>query len=187
MDVVARAMAFVEVLVTPEVQEIEFVDQAVALEQIESAINSDTMNAGIDFLRAFEDGAGIEMAFGIIHYFKQNFSLAREAYAALFEGRLETSRALVRVDAFAGRDSMCGGRGHGAKYSLAELSRQKKNLQRLNRADFTAFLSWLKPRPTNSETAELCSDHAVWFRFDLARTKIKSTQTEVCATKVCAT
>jgi hypothetical protein len=112
MDVVARAVAFVEMLVAAEVQKIEFIDKAVALEQVESAVNGDTMNAGIDFLRAFEDGAGVEVAFRVVHYFEQDFSLAREAYAALFQSGLEAAGALVRVDAFAGGDSMCGCGGH---------------------------------------------------------------------------
>ena len=112
MDVVARAMALVEMLVAAKVQEIEFVDEAVALEQVESAINRDTMDAGIDFLGAFEDGAGVEVAFGVVHYFEEDFSLAREAYAALFQGGLEAAGALVGVDAFAGGDSMCGCGGH---------------------------------------------------------------------------
>lgn len=109
---VARAVAFVEMLVATEVQEIEFVDEAVALEQVESAINRDSMDAGIDFLRAFKNGAGIEVAFGVVHYFEENFSLAREAYAALFEGGLKAAGALVRVDALASGDSMCGCGGH---------------------------------------------------------------------------
>jgi len=112
VDVIAGTVTFVEMLVPAEVQEIEFVDEAVALEQVESAINRDTMYAGIDFLGAFEDGAGVEVAFGVVHYFEQNFSLARQAYAALFQGGLKAAGALVRVDAFAGGDSMCGCGGH---------------------------------------------------------------------------
>ena len=112
MDVVAGAMALVEMLVAAEVQEIEFVDEAVALEQVESAINRDTMYAGVDFLGAFEDGAGVEVAFGVVHYIEEDFSLAREAYAAFFQGGLEAAGALVRVNAFAGGDSMCGCGGH---------------------------------------------------------------------------
>ena len=112
VDVIAGAVTFVKMLVAAEVQKIEFVDEAVALEQVESAINRDTMYAGIDFLGAFEDGAGVEVAFGVVHYFEQNFSLSREAYAALFQGGLKAAGALVRVDAFAGGDSMCGCGGH---------------------------------------------------------------------------
>jgi hypothetical protein len=113
VDVVAGAMAFVEMLVAAQVQKIELVDEAVTLEKVESAVNRDAVNAGVDFLRALEDSAGVEVAFGVVHDFEQDFSLAREAYAALFKGSLEAAGALVSVDAFAGGDSMgcCGGHG----------------------------------------------------------------------------
>src|SRR5258706_4674942 len=122
VDVVARAMAFVEMLVAAEVQEIEYVDEAVALEQVESAINRDTMYAGIDFPGAFEDGAGVEVAFGVVHYFEQDFSLAREAYAPFFERGLEAAGALVRVDAFTGGDSMCRCGGHSCRCRCARIA-----------------------------------------------------------------
>ena len=105
---IARAVAFVEVLIAAEVQEVELIDQAIALEQIEGAIDRDTMDAGIDFLRAFEDGASVQVAFGVVHDLEQDFPLPGETHAALFKCGLQTARALVRVDAFAGGDSMCG-------------------------------------------------------------------------------
>ena len=112
MYVIAGAVALVEVLVPAEVQEVELVDEAVALEQIEGAVDGDAVHAGIDFLGAFEDGAGIEVAFGVVHDLEQDFSLAGEAYAALFESGLQAAWGLVGVDAFAGGDSMCGCGGH---------------------------------------------------------------------------
>ena len=47
VDVVARAMGFVEMAIAAEMQEIEFVYQAVALEEIEGAIDGDASYAGI--------------------------------------------------------------------------------------------------------------------------------------------
>ena len=102
MDVVAGTVAFVEVLVAAEVQEVELVDEAVALEQIEGAVDGDAMHAGIDFLGAFEDGAGVEVALGVVHDLEEDSSLAGEADAALFESGLQAAGALVGVDAFAG-------------------------------------------------------------------------------------
>ena len=113
MDVIARTMAFVEVLVAAQVQEIEFVNQAVALEQVKGAVNGDAVDAGINFLRAFQYRSGVQVAFRIVHDFEEDFSLACEADPALFEGGLEPAWALVRVDALAGRDSMCGWGRHG--------------------------------------------------------------------------
>ena len=111
MDVIAGAVAFVEMLVAAQVEQVELVDQAVALEQIEGAVDGDAMDAGIELLGAIENGAGVEMALGVVHHFEQNFSLARQAHAALCEGRLQAAGALMGVDSLAGGDSMCGG-GH---------------------------------------------------------------------------
>ncbi len=86
MDVIARAVAFVEMLIAAQVQQIELIDQAVALEQIERAVDGDAMDARIEFLRAIEDGAGIEVALGVVHHLEHDFSLARQAHAALGRG-----------------------------------------------------------------------------------------------------
>ena len=112
MDVVARAVAFVEVLVTAQVQQVELIDEAVALEQVEGSIDSDAVHTGIDFLRSFENGAGVQVAFGVVHDLKQDFSLAGEAHAAFFQRGLQAAGGRVRVDSFAGGDSMCSWGGH---------------------------------------------------------------------------
>jgi len=88
MDVIAGAVAFVEVLVAAQVEQVELVDQAIAFEQIDGTVDSHTMNARIEFLRAIENGASVEMAFRVVHYLEENFSLARQAYAALGQGLL---------------------------------------------------------------------------------------------------
>jgi hypothetical protein len=111
VDVVAGAVGFVEVLVAAEMEEVEFVDEAVAFEEIEGAVDGDFMDAGVEFLGAFEDGAGVEVAFGVVHDGEEDFALAGEADAAALEGFLEAAGALMGVDAFAGGDAMCGG-GH---------------------------------------------------------------------------
>ena len=53
----------------------------------------------------------VEMALGVVHHLEQNFSLARQAHAALGEGLLQTAGAVMGVDTFACGDSMCCG-GH---------------------------------------------------------------------------
>ena len=122
MDVIARAVAFVEVLVAAQVEQVELVDQAVALEQVEGAVDGHAVDARIEFLRAIENGAGVEVALGVVHDFEQDFSLARQAHAALFEGLLQAAGALVGVDALAGGDSMCGG-GHDSVRVAAQIQK----------------------------------------------------------------
>jgi len=108
VDVVAGAVAFVEVLAAAEVEQVELVDQAIAFQEINGAVDGDTVHVRVDFLGAVEDGAGVEVALGVVHDLEQDFSLAREAHAALCESCLQAAGALVGVDAFAGGDSMCG-------------------------------------------------------------------------------
>ena len=122
MDVIARAVAFVEMLIATQVQQVQLVDQAVAFQEIERAVDRDAMDSRIDFYGAIEDGAGIEVALGAVHHLENYFSLAREANALLGERFLQTAGAFVGVDAFAGGDSMCGG-GHGAMRMVMRLQR----------------------------------------------------------------
>jgi hypothetical protein len=121
VDMVAQAVAFVEVLVAAQMQQIKLIDQAITLEQIESSIHCHAMHAGIDFLGAIENRSGVEMTFGVVHHLKQHFSLAREANTALFERSLKTARALVSVDSFSGGNSMCGGWHIRAEIRLLDL------------------------------------------------------------------
>jgi hypothetical protein len=104
------------------VQEVEFVDEAVAFEEIEGAVDSDAVDARVEFLSAIEDRSGVEVALGVVHDLENNFSLAGEADAALGEGIVEAAGAGVGVDAFAGGDAMGGGgRGvHGWKSPASE-------------------------------------------------------------------
>ncbi len=122
VDVVAGAVAFVEVLVAAQVEQVKLVNQAVAFEQIDGAVDGHAMDAGIELLGAIENGAGVEMALGVVHHFEQNFSLARQAHAALGESLLQAAGALMGVNSLAGGDSMCRG-GHDS----VQLQHQFKN------------------------------------------------------------
>ena len=113
VNVIARAVAFVKMLIAAQVQQVKLIDQSIAFQQIERAVDRDAMDSRIDFYGSIEDGASIEVALGAVHHLENDFSLAREANTPLSESFLQTAGALVGVDAFAGGDSMCGG-GHGA-------------------------------------------------------------------------
>jgi hypothetical protein len=69
------------------------------------------MDARVQLLRAVENGPGVEVALGVVHDLQENFSLARQAHAALGERFLQTAGAIMGVDSFAGGNSMCGS-GH---------------------------------------------------------------------------
>jgi hypothetical protein len=97
VDVVAETMAFVVVLIAMDVEQVELVNQAVALEHVERAIDGDAVNARIDLLRQLENRPGVQVPLGIIHHLKQDAALAREAYAALGEGGLQAAGTGVGV------------------------------------------------------------------------------------------
>ena len=75
MDVVARAVAFVVVAIAAQVQQVEFVDEALAFQQVERAIDGDAGDGRIDFLRAFQDFGGVEMAASGFHDLQQDAAL----------------------------------------------------------------------------------------------------------------
>ena len=104
---IARAVAFVEVSIAAEMQEIEFVDESVALEQIERAVDGDAGDVGIDLLGAFENFAGVQMAAGGFHDLQEDPALFGETDSFGAEGLLQVAGSFV-VDAFAGGDSMNG-------------------------------------------------------------------------------
>jgi len=77
VNVVARTVCFVIMLIAAEMQEIEFVDQAMALQEIEGAIDGDAMDVRIDALGALEDFVGGEVALGAVHHLEKDAALAR--------------------------------------------------------------------------------------------------------------
>jgi hypothetical protein len=83
VDVVAGAVRFIIVAIATEVQEVEFVNEALALEEIDGAVDGDEVNLGIDLLGTFENLIDVEVLFGGIHHLKDDAALARETDAAL--------------------------------------------------------------------------------------------------------
>jgi hypothetical protein len=111
VDVVARAVAFVEMSIAAEVEKVELVNQAVAFQKIECAIHGDACDSGIHFLGTLENFARVQVAARGLHNLQQNASLARKADAARAKFALKTAGCFV-IDAFAGRYTMCGSDGH---------------------------------------------------------------------------
>ena len=70
MNVVAGAVAFVEVAIAAEMEEVEFVNEAVAFQEIYGAIDGYLSDARVQFAGAFQDFAGVQVAAGGFHYLK---------------------------------------------------------------------------------------------------------------------
>jgi hypothetical protein len=122
MDMIARAVAFVKMLLTVDVKKVELVNQAHFFKHVEGAIDGDAVNLRVDALRPLEDCAGIEMALGAVHHLKQDAALAREAHSALGESGLQSAGRVVSVDTLTTGNSLCVGRSH-VKYRGTKSSR----------------------------------------------------------------
>ncbi len=112
MDVVARAVGFVVVAVAAEVEEVELVDEAFFFEEVDGAVDGDEVDGGVHFLGASEYLIDVEMLLGGVHDFEDDAALASEANSLFAEGFLQVAGGFGGVDAFAGRDAMCGRGGH---------------------------------------------------------------------------
>ncbi len=91
------SVAFVKVPVAVDMQQVEFVEQAMALEHLERAVDGDAVYARIDLLCAFQNGVGREVLLGLIHHFEQNAALAGQPHTTPFERQAQPSRLAVRV------------------------------------------------------------------------------------------
>jgi len=112
VNVIAQTVAFVIVLIAANVEKVELVNEADALEHIECAVNGDAVNAGIDFLRAIEDCSGIQMLVGAIHYLHENTTLASETDFLGSERGLQAAGTFVSVDTLATGDALSAIEGH---------------------------------------------------------------------------
>jgi hypothetical protein len=81
VNMVALGAALIIVLFALHVHEIEFIDEAVTLEQAECSIDGDAIDMGIDFTGAAEQLTGIEMLLGGLHYAQDGAALAGHAQA----------------------------------------------------------------------------------------------------------
>jgi len=79
MDVVPLRPSFVEMLLTLQVHEVKFVHQAMALEQTQGSIDSYLVNSGIEFARATQQLARVEMLFGGLDHAKYGAPLTSHA------------------------------------------------------------------------------------------------------------
>jgi len=112
VDVVTRAVSFVVVAIAAEVEEVELVDEAFFFEEVDGAVDGDEVDGGVHFLGASEDLVDVEVLLGGVHDFEDDAALAGEANSLFAEGFLKAAGGFGGVDAFAGRDAMCGRGGH---------------------------------------------------------------------------
>jgi hypothetical protein len=74
--------------------EIELIDEPLALEEIEGAVDGDAVDLGVKFLGATKDSGGVKVLLGSFDDAEDNLALAGHAKAAGHELSLETSGLL---------------------------------------------------------------------------------------------
>ena len=88
VDMIPLRPALVEMLLAFHVHKIEFIDQAMALQQTQCAVNSDPVDVRIQLARAAENLAGVEMLFGRFDYAQNRAPLTRHTQTARHQFRL---------------------------------------------------------------------------------------------------
>ena len=106
---IPRAVAFVVVAMPAQMEQIEFVDQSLAFQQVERAIHRYARDVLVDRLRVTKDFLGVHVARRRFHHLQHHAALARQPDAALAQLALETPVRFLLVDALARRDSMWSG------------------------------------------------------------------------------
>jgi len=91
VDVILSQLALVVVAFAVDVHEVELVDEAVALEQTQGAIDGAAINAGIKALSFAKDLAGVQVLVGGLDHAQDGAALLGHADAALGEMRLQTA------------------------------------------------------------------------------------------------
>jgi hypothetical protein len=92
VNVIFRQLAFVVVAFAVEVHEVEFVDEPVALEQAQGAVDGAAIDAGIKALGFAQDLAGVQVLVGGFDNAQDGAALVGHADPALGKVRLETAR-----------------------------------------------------------------------------------------------
>ena len=91
VQVIALRAALVKVLFSLEVHEIEFVDESVALEQFQRAIDGHAVDFGIEIASFTEQLTGIEMLLGGFDHAENDAALPGHANAAGHEFGLQAA------------------------------------------------------------------------------------------------
>src|SRR5689334_19313686 len=85
MSVLLLEAALVVMLVALEMQQIELIDQAAGLQELESPIDRDPIELGVFLFGELVERFGVQMLAGAIQQVQQNAALARKPHPAFAE------------------------------------------------------------------------------------------------------
>jgi hypothetical protein len=92
VDVIAIQLALIIMPLSVDMHQIEFVNQSVALEQFQRAVDRAAVDAGVQFLRLAQKLSRIQMFGGRLHHAQNGSALLGHADSALGEVRLKAAR-----------------------------------------------------------------------------------------------
>jgi hypothetical protein len=91
VQMIALRPAFVKVFLTLQVHEVQFIDQPMPFEQLQSAIDGHPVNSWIDFAGLAKKLAGVEMLLGSFHNAEDRAALAGHAQPARHKLSLQSA------------------------------------------------------------------------------------------------
>lgn len=94
VEMITLRTALVEVTVAFQVQQVQFVDQAVALKEADGAVDRDPVDGGVDAVGTTQDLGGVEVLLGGFDNAKDDPALACHSQAAGGQFRLQPARSL---------------------------------------------------------------------------------------------
>jgi hypothetical protein len=98
--------------VASQMQQVEFIDQAMLFQQVNRAVYRDEVHSGIDFFCAIENLIYVQMLFGIVHDLENDSPLARHPDSQPADALRQPADRLSGVDSLAGRSAVRWRSGH---------------------------------------------------------------------------
>ncbi len=108
MDMIARAVAFIKMAVAAQMEQIKLVNQTVAFEEVNGAIDSDASDSRMHPPRPAQQAASIQMAPRGFHHLQQHPALVGQANSPRSQLLLQASAAALDINALTCRDAMFG-------------------------------------------------------------------------------
>ena len=103
VNVVARPMALIIVSMSAQVQQIELIDQSMALQQIHGPIHGHAGNIRIDLLRALQNFLGVHVSWRAFEHLDEHHPLTCQPDAARPDLLCQMPGRLVLIDALTSR------------------------------------------------------------------------------------
>jgi hypothetical protein len=76
VDVVAGAVGLVVVAIAAEMEQVQFIDESLLLEEVNGSVDGDEVDVRTDFLCAIEDLIDVEMLLSVVHNLEDYPALA---------------------------------------------------------------------------------------------------------------